>query len=62
MAKMKRESDERWNPSRSKKAIAAAAPGKDNSFSEMVRNVRFRADLKTLYVGPALGPLTRAAH
>jgi len=31
-------------------------------FSENVRNVRFRADLVTLSVGSALGPLTRAAH
>jgi len=60
MAKMKRESEECWNPSRSKKA--AATQGKDDNFSEMIRNVRFRAELKTLYVGPALGPLTRSAH
>jgi len=29
--------------------------------SEMRRSVRFRADLGILSVGPALGPLTRAA-
>ncbi|QCD89335.1 hypothetical protein DEO72_LG4g279 [Vigna unguiculata] len=41
---------------------AAVAQGKDKAFLKMVRNVRFRADLRTLYVGPALGPFTRAAH
>jgi len=38
------------------------AQGKDKAFLKMVRYVRFRADLRTLYVGPAFGPLTRAAH
>ena len=43
--------------------VTAVAPGKGKVFFlKMVRYVRFRADLKTLYVGPALGPLTRAAH
>jgi len=59
MAKPKCESEERWNPSRSK---AVVAQGKDKAFLKMVRNVRFRADLRTLYAGPALGPLTRATH
>ena len=59
MVKMKCESEERWNPSRSK---AAVAQGKDKAFLKMVKNVRFRADLRTLYAGSALGPLTRAAH
>jgi len=42
--------------------VTAAAQGKGKVFLKMVRYVRFRADLKTLYVGPALGPLTKAAH
>jgi len=60
MVKMKRESEERWNPSRSKRRLRLKT--RTTTFSEMVRNTRFRADLKTIYVGPALGPLTRAAH
>jgi len=42
--------------------VAAAAQGKAKLFLKMARNSRFRADLRILYIGPALGPLTRAAH
>ena len=31
-------------------------------FLKMARNSRFRTDLRILYIGPALGPLTKAAH
>jgi len=32
------------------------------SFCNSENECGIRADLRTLYVGPALGPLTRAAH
>jgi len=56
----KRESEKRWNPSRSKRWLRLKA--RTTIFLKMGRNVRFRADLMTLSVGPALGPLTRATY